>query len=191
MSDCLNVEIREMLPEFLHGRLDTQDRERVEAHLASCQECTEELATLQAVRAAFRYAPAIDTAAIVRALPPAHRHMSRGRHVALRIAAVISFISLGGISLAVARSFFGPKPTIMQVDSATRASLPDDSGTPSPLASASSTPVISFAGGVSDLGASDIETLITDLESIEPAPLPEPVDMSQAASGSGPGGGED
>ena len=188
MPDCLNVEIRELLPEFLHGRLDARDRPRVEEHLASCEECTEELATLQAVRAAFRQAPPVDTAAIVRALPRAHRHLSRRRHVALRIAAAVSFISLGGISLAVARSFFGPKPTIMQVDTA---ALPDDSGAPSTLVNASSTPVISFAGGVSDLGEADIETLITEIESIEPAPLPEPMDVTQGASGSGPGGTED
>lgn len=195
MSDCLNVEIRELLPEFLHGRLSPSARQRVEAHLAECQDCTSELALLRSVRAAFDRVPALDSAAIVRALPHPTRRAGRnrwGHRTALRIAAAVSFISLGGISLAVARSFFGSTPTIMQVDTAMRASLPGDTGESTALVSTSTTaPVISFAGGVGDLGADDIEALITDIESIEAAPLPEPVDVTQGEGAARSGGSED
>jgi Putative zinc-finger len=195
MSDCQNVEIRELLPDLLHGRLSAPARQRVEAHLAECQDCADELSLLRSVRAAFERVPAMDTAAIVRALPLPNRRVAGGiwgHRTALRIAAAVSFISLGGISLAVARSFFGPKPTIMQVDTAMRASLPGDTNESTVLVNTSTTtPVISFAGGVSDLGAEDIEALITDIESIEAAPLPEPVDVTQGEAAARSGGSED
>ena len=39
MSDCPNVEMRERLPEYLHGTLAASDRAALEAHLATCSEC--------------------------------------------------------------------------------------------------------------------------------------------------------
>src|SRR5512132_429831 len=122
MSDCTNVEIRELLPEYLHNRLSTSDRARVDAHLADCEDCPVELNTLLMVRRSLESAPVVDVAAIVRALPkPQRRSRFTRRSVPTtriwQIAAAISFISLGGISLAVSRSFFGDGPASV-VDSA-------------------------------------------------------------------------
>ena len=171
MSDCTNVEIRELLPEYLHDRLGASDRARVDAHLAGCEECRSELATLRSVRQALRVAPPVDVAAIVRALPKpnrqrqvARRSFSRTR--VLQIAAVISFISLGGISLAVSRSFFGGGPS-GAVDTLTTPSV-------ATVASASSQPAMTFAGGVSDLSSDDVESLLGSIESLEASPPVEP-----------------
>ena len=46
MSDCANVEIRELLPEYLHDRLGAPQRALVEAHLSDCEDCSAELGTL-------------------------------------------------------------------------------------------------------------------------------------------------
>jgi hypothetical protein len=75
MSDCADVEMRELLPELLHGRLDAASRARAEAHLATCDDCAAELALMRATRRAFA-APAIDLARIVSAV---ERGSSEGR----------------------------------------------------------------------------------------------------------------
>ena len=170
MSDCLNVEIRELLPEYLHGTLSDARRSAVAAHLATCEDCTEEVALLRMVRDAHTAAVRpVNVSAIVSALPrratrPVAVRSWRRSH-ALQIAAAISFIALGGISLTVARSFFNGTGAVAQ-DSVVVAGS---------STSAVETP-ISFAGGVSDLGDEDIEALISALESIEALPVTEPSD---------------
>ena len=159
MSDCPNVEIREQLPEYLNGTLSAHRRAEVEAHLAGCEDCSDELELLQLVREAYtEAAPAMNVNAIVSALPtraarPAIRSWRRNH--AFQIAAAVSFIAIG--SLAVTRSFFTTAPEIKQIDTVAIGETP-----------------ISFAGGLSDLGDEDVEALITALESIEALPVVEP-----------------
>ena len=173
MSDCLNVEIRELLPEYLTGTLSAARRAEVDAHVAGCAECADELTVLRLVREAYAEAPAVNVGAIVAALPrkssrPAIRSWRRSN--AFQIAAAVSFIALGGISLAVARSFFNGTTTVAQVDS-----------TIAP--NGAETPAISFAGGVSDLGDDDLEALLTALETIEALPVTETSDPPLTGSG--------
>ena len=173
MNDCLNVEIRELLPEYLSGTLSARRREEVWNHVTACDDCAQELALLQLVRQAYAEAtPTVNVGAIVAALPrkasrPAMRSWRRGP--ALQIAAAISFIALGGISLAVARSFFDRNP----------AATPPDSV----VAVMTDAPAISFAGGVSDLGDEDLETLLSALESMEALPVTETADPPLGGSG--------
>ena len=179
MSDCANVEIRELLPEYMHGRLGAADRARVESHLTGCEDCAAELTTLQTVRRVYSRVPAIDTAAIVRALPKSQRRAqvrSTHRPLAWRIAAAVSFISLGGISLAVARSFFegaSVPPEIVDTAALPRGdSLKVD--TQSGGGVRDTRPAISFGGGVDDLKTEDLEQLLSGIESLEAAPPVEP-----------------
>lgn len=168
MTDCLNVEMRELLPEYLSGTLSASRRSEVDEHLAACSECAQELVLLQHVRQAYAaMTPAVNVSAIVSALPrrtarPVVR--SWGRSHAFQIAAAISFIALGGISLTVARSFFGLGGTVATVDSVV-------------VSAASDSLAISFAGGVSDLGDEDLEALLSTLESIEALPVTEPPEL--------------
>jgi anti-sigma factor RsiW len=170
MTDCPNVEIREQLPEYLRGTLSAERHQEVEAHLAGCVDCAEELAVLRLVREAYSQAPAVNVSAIVSALPrPSSRPVVRSwrRSQAFQIAAAVSFITLGGISLAVARSFFNGNPP----------SAPSDT-----LVAMTETP-ISFAGGLSDLGDDDLEALLSALETIEALPVTEPSDPPLTGAG--------
>ena len=177
MTDCQNVEIRELLPDYLSGTLSAHRRSEVDAHLAGCDDCAEELALLRLVREAYtEAAPAVNVSAIVSSLPrPVSRPVSRPavrswrRSHAFQIAAAVSFIALGGISLAVARSFFTVSPDAAIVDTVA-------------VNSAADTP-ISFAGGLSDLGDEDVEALISALESIEALPVVEPSDPPLSGTG--------
>jgi anti-sigma factor RsiW len=127
MSECANVEMRELLPELVNDRLERHARARVEAHLAACEECAAELEALRVVRRIYARTPAIDTATIVAALPrpgarpaapviaidSARAARPARRFVPARLAAAITVIALGGTSLVVARrAFEGRAPTI-------------------------------------------------------------------------------
>ena len=52
MSDCANIEMRELLPDLAAGTLDAHAHARVEAHLVGCADCASELETLRLVRRA-------------------------------------------------------------------------------------------------------------------------------------------
>jgi anti-sigma factor RsiW len=74
MSDCPNVEIRELLPDYLSGTLSARRREEVWEHVTACDDCAQELALLQLVREAYAEAyaeamPPVNVGAIVAAIP--------------------------------------------------------------------------------------------------------------------------
>jgi len=110
MFDCANVEMRERLPELVAGTLDATTRARVEEHVAACPECASELETLRLVRAAFARAPKIDASRVVASLPRPRAVVAAPRRNAKvirwldwRIAAALTTITVGGLSLAVSQ----------------------------------------------------------------------------------------
>jgi len=70
MNKCLDSGIQEMLPDLAHGTLDQQSRIRVEAHLASCESCREDMVVIQTVKNAAVFAPTIDVQRVMRQIPP-------------------------------------------------------------------------------------------------------------------------
>ena len=204
MSECANVEVREMLPDLLHGALLGEVRDRVERHVSECSDCEAELALLASARRAMaaRPVPAVSVASIVRALPlpdrrpemrpemraamqpdvrlalqPAARR--RAPSMAFRLAAAVSFISLGGISVAVARSYFGAGETIVAdsvVSQRTDSVIPVAPATGAGVVPGASgtTRTVSMSAGISDLGDADLASLFGELETLEAAPAAEP-----------------
>lgn len=186
LTDCSNIEMRELLPDFLHDALSPAERARVEAHLATCAECAAEHALLKSARRAMAglRVPRVDTAGIVAALPrpmPAAEHrrtVARRSPMLFRLAAAITFISLGGISVAIARTYFGEAP-VTTVDSVMTWRSDPALGAPT-LARADTPRAASPAAGLSvhpsinDLGDADLESLLGELDLIEAAPLAEP-----------------
>lgn len=200
MTDCPTIEMRELLPDYLHDALTAPMRQRVEEHLATCAICAEELAVLRTARAVLSTIRArpIDTAAIVRALPrpgaprltlsspsretqppaPHSRVVPRRSPTVFRIAAAISFISLGGISVAVARSYLGSGPisvsdsAVARVDAPVRPALAlADSPT---VATPASSRGLTLHASLSDLDDAALESLLGALDDLEAAPLAEP-----------------
>src|SRR6267143_422903 len=70
MNKCIESDIQEMLPDLLHGTLANDGRMRLEAHLATCESCREELDVLRIVKGAAVFAPSIDVDRVVRQIPP-------------------------------------------------------------------------------------------------------------------------
>lgn len=187
MSECSTPTMRDLLPEYLHQRLDPAERQAVDAHLADCDECRLELAMLTSVRQAMQQrTPAIDTAAIVRALPrPARRRTARP--LMLQLAAALSFISIGGVSLVVARSFYDQRTgTVIEDTARTNTRLDSVPGGGTPVVAAGR-PGLTVGGGVADLGTDELEQLLGALESLEAVPSAEPDDVlsQEVTRGSG------
>ena len=71
MTECDNAEMRDLLPDLVDDSLSAREHEGVQAHVASCSACFEEVMLLRAMLAARPAAQGIDVARIVRALPRA------------------------------------------------------------------------------------------------------------------------
>jgi hypothetical protein len=110
MSDCSNAEIRDLLPDLMHDRLDAPTRARVVAHVEGCADCRSELELLRSLRGALdRGTPRVDVNRIVAALPKpgsVRPRQHRGWRVLndWRIAAAVTFIVAGGTSVLVIRN---------------------------------------------------------------------------------------
>ena len=99
MNDCPNADVRDLLPDLVHQRLDAETRAMVEAHVGQCADCSAELELLRQLRA-VRSTPRVDVASIVGALP-AYRAPARRSWVSWRAAAAITVLVAGASSVAV------------------------------------------------------------------------------------------
>jgi anti-sigma factor RsiW len=192
MADCSNVEIRELLPERAGGALSAADIARVEAHLADCGLCTAELALIQAARRSLRVAPVIDVARIASGVVAATTAPSRPqlvtsgarlstlrpaprlRWVGWKAAAAIAIAAAGIGSFAVWQSTDDTAPlpnagaVAVQPVPAAAAGATVSAPAPATVAVASAAQSaepaeLGVAGGLGDLSAGDLQSLLGDL----------------------------
>jgi putative zinc finger protein len=110
MSECTNGELRDLLPELVNDRLDAESRQRVEAHVASCADCADELALLRSLRPALTREPVVDTQRIAAAVlartagaashAPARAGIAVRWRVAIAAAALLAAGALGYVATA-------------------------------------------------------------------------------------------
>lgn len=127
MSDCPNGDVRDALPDYLHGRLDAARRREVESHLASCPTCRAELSLLRDLRDRVRHAPAVDAVAIASAIPPYRAPVRRAWSNGWRVAAALVAIAVGGTSIVVVRSRGREAPTELAASVRAATASPRDS----------------------------------------------------------------
>ena len=110
MNKCMNSDIQEMLPDLLHRTLADAARKRVEAHIATCESCQEDLDVLRTVKSAAVFAPSIDVDRVVRQIPPyrtivpAMERPASTRAVSWLVAASLVLVVLGGGSVLMIQS---------------------------------------------------------------------------------------
>ncbi|HEX2777945.1 MAG TPA: zf-HC2 domain-containing protein [Gemmatimonadaceae bacterium] len=179
MDDCTNVEIRELLPERASGALSAADLARVDAHLASCGLCTNELALIQSARGALRHEPRVDVARIAAAVrsvtaAPARPVLVGGartprqvrpRWVGWKTAAAVAILAAGGGTMlfwsgAETPTTPGPVQTTGVTPPVTAPSTSVSASVPAAPAS------LNVAGGLSDLSESDLRSLLDDIGSL-------------------------
>jgi anti-sigma factor RsiW len=171
MTDCPNGEIRDQLPDYVHGRLDAGERARVAAHVATCAACAAEVALLETTRRLqTAAAPRIDTARIARALPSppvrVARRRASSRLASWRIAAAIATVAIGGASIAVIRGITTPAGDRMPSAQPVAVVAPAE-----PTESSVALP---DAGHLSDLSDDDVESLLNDIEHFDGVPDADP-----------------
>jgi hypothetical protein len=165
MNDCQNVEIREVLPELVHGTLPEVERGLVQHHLDVCDDCSAELAIIRAVLRSS-VAAQVDVEHIVAAIPPYRRRSGGMRRVYMELAAAC-LIGAVGISALVVHNASSPAST---QQSAIVAGAGSAAGADAGLALVST----------SDLSDAGLAQLTQDLDNLQAIPTadPEPVTPS-------------
>jgi anti-sigma factor RsiW len=188
MNKCTENEIKELLPDLLHPTLAADTRARVEAHLASCEECREELEVLRTVQNAAVFAPVINVDSVVRQIPPyqkivpAVERPATTRVVSWLVAATMAIMVVGGGSLILA----GRDGVTGVVTAVSRPSAPAQptSGLSEPVGSISPaqtgvetaqphTHALALAADVGGLSDGSLEQLMTEMAQFDALPAAE------------------
>jgi anti-sigma factor RsiW len=202
MNKCTERDIKEMLPDLLHGALDADARARVEAHIATCGECTEELEVLRTVKSAAVFIPEIDVDRVVRQIPPyrtivpAVRTPARSRAVSWLVAASLVVVVLGGGSLLMNQK----TPIVGPVAKVDRPASPgggstrtNNSGELAPVATpkrpaTSPEPAphaLVLASSVDGLSDNNLRQLMNDMNGFDALPATEPGPAISVDNGDG------
>lgn len=163
MTDCPNAEVRDLLPDLLHGRLEGDARARVEAHLRTCADCREELDLLRSLRDAAP-APRVDVGRIVAALPAPRRRRVWNSHL-WQAAAAVLFMAVGGT--AVVHYVYRTHP-------ADTARVAVASTNDSAVGTAVGGVELSVGYGYTDLTDAQLQTLLQDVEKMTAVPMADP-----------------
>jgi anti-sigma factor RsiW len=207
MSDCMNAEVRDALPDLMHGRLSDLNTATMTAHVETCADCREELRLLEEIRASAPIAPRIDVSRIVAALPApmpaaadqlvasAPARARRSSSTLWKLTAAAALLVTGSLTFATARRQATADPVAATSVAAPVASAPAMSPAITqvaiaPVASAAIVPGsqtsqikpagLSLTGGVQDLSDDQLESLVKGLDNVEALPSgePEPVTIS-------------
>jgi putative zinc finger protein len=119
MNKCTESDIQEMLPDLLHRTLAADARARVEAHVATCEECREDLVVLRTVKSAAVFAPTINIQEVVGRIPPyrtigpAIERPVSTRVISWLVAASLAIAVVGGGSLVLTQRNVGSGPPVV------------------------------------------------------------------------------
>jgi hypothetical protein len=191
MTDCLNEEMRDLLPLLAHGSLAGAEADRVRAHVASCAACGVEFATLETSRLVLLAgAPKVDAAAIAlgvtRAVSTAaptlrverggasvtapRRSVWQSRHL---LAAAASLLIVASLSLRLLDRTPSTDDGLTPVDPVTVAAVD------SPATAPASTGGISVGASLMDLSSDDLSILLDEIERVDATITLEPATMRQ------------
>ncbi|HMG01176.1 MAG TPA: zf-HC2 domain-containing protein [Gemmatimonadaceae bacterium] len=200
MNKCTDSDIQELLPDLLHGALAEAEKARVDAHVATCESCQEDLDVLRTVKSAAVFAPSIDVDRVVRqiapyrAIVPAVEAPARTRVASWLVAATVALFVVGGGSVLMTRqNSSGTSVKLPAVDSGARIASTQSSA-PSRVPVATSNPKImepasshphalalaAEADGLSDRG---LVQLMNDMDTFDALPGSEPDPVISVDSG--------
>jgi hypothetical protein len=204
VTDCTNGEIRDLLPEYAHGRLQGEHLVAVRTHVASCALCTAELALLERIRTSLAPVPAVDIHAIVARLPapPARlqlvdstpsraprRRVFFARPV-VRAAAVLALVVGAGTW------YFTPDAMPVIGGPAVVGAAPSEASTPSEpaMGSTGASPAVAAAAGAelatsvtADLDEAELRGLLEAIDGLESVPAAEGEEIVRGLGNAGSG----
>ena len=187
MSECTNLEMRELLPDFVRGALSGPSSVKLEDHLAACADCRGELRFLRDARAVLSPIPSVDVPRIVAAIGRSSatrrdataavaearrrrtwRSAASSRRVWLAAASIVAVV--GAAVLASDRMRAPGSPDLPPV--VVEAEQPQAPTTPGREPTGQVTPrptqhELVMGGGVSDLADADLESLLQALDDVD------------------------
>ena len=176
MIECFSPEVRDHLPDLVHGRLGEVDTATMLAHIEACDACAAEVELLRAVRREAAIAPVIDVSRVVAALPapavrptveaPARTGQRVGLWKVLTTAAVVAIVAVAGTRLASDPAKIGVPSVAVDPVTAEANSV----AVPATQPGAS----LALVAAVDDLTDDEIEELLGELDAIETIPSAEP-----------------
>jgi anti-sigma factor RsiW len=184
MRDCVNGDVRDRLPELVHGRLEGAERATVESHVAECPDCAAEAALIRLVAGSAALAtPRMDTRRIAAALPaPILSSPAPLRRIAgaswMRWAAglVIAAAGIGAVQLfgGAERQNVASAERELPANSGERAIVrPVGSGVSGYTVGASRSGLV-LVGGIDALSLDQLEALVLGVETLSAVPALEP-----------------
>lgn len=207
MRDCPNGEIRDVLPEFVHDRLEPVEAARVRAHLATCETCEVEVALLRSLRDELR-APvavnvdAISAAVIARTTAPAMAPVAAPLAAPLAAAASAPVAGRAPVAVWARARWLRAAVLLVAVGGASvvtwqrmgEGSGPGQPGMPKPTQAlvpegTTGTSELSFAGDVSDLGDTELAQLEAAIAALESQPIGDVETSAEWGSTTTQGGG--
>ena len=201
MNKCTDSDIQELLPDLLHGALAGAEKVRVEAHVATCESCQEDLDVLRTVKSAAVFAPSIDVDRVVRQIPPyraivpAAEAPARTRVASWLVAATLALFVVGGGSVLVTRQtspatqIVGGGARVSQQIATTPQAVPSkavavtpDQKIPEPTAS-SHPHALALAAEADGLSDGGLVQLMNDMDTFDALPGSEPEPVISVDSG--------
>jgi len=188
MNKCIESEIQAMLPDMLHDTLTAAEKSRVEAHVARCEECEEDLEVLRKVKRSTVFTPSIDIDKIIRRIPPyqiippplerpvelpVEHPLERPRIASWLAAASLVLVAVVGGSMLLVRSDSREPTTAATITSQPAIVIP----APEIANAGSRTPALALASGVEELSDGSLVQLMSEMNGFDalPATDPEPV----------------
>jgi hypothetical protein len=200
MNDCDNAEVRDLLPDLVHGSLGAARRSGVEDHVRGCAACQRELDLLRAAQVLLARTPTVDIGRIVSALPkPPESGSQTGvpsswAHAgAWRRAAAITIAVTAGAAMGVGtRDWWTRQSTrssFAQTGAPAGDSAPAAVAVPQPPARRGDAAELVLAAGVQELDDAQLDALLREIEALDAVPSEEPLSVLPAfAAESGEGG---
>ncbi len=199
MTECLQTELKEKLPELAAGTLENPIE--VERHVALCPDCAAELEIIRAVRESAVPAPYINVSRIVRALPPApvpvREEKPWYRRASLQLAAAFLLVAGGAYSVRQAadrvalsgEATMAAAPVQQDAQSSAPNAAPPASTNASDASLAAARRVaeparsdIALVTGLDELTTQELTALLDDVDALAAVPVDEPVEFTPVAA---------
>src|SRR5688500_10997120 len=187
MSDCTNLEMRDLLPDLARGALSGSSLVAIEAHVATCSACRDELALVRKALGVLSAAPPVDTARIVAAVARstavrrdaaaavaqtrrrrASTFAAPGRRVWLAAASVVAIVSAAVLASNGDRTPGSSDlpPVVVHISEPSSPTSVGPEQTQSITGQPAARAELVMGGGVSDLADADLESLLEVLDDV-------------------------
>lgn len=171
MNDCVNGDIRDVLPELVSGTLPAADLARVQDHIRACADCAAEVELLRTARSAMRLAPTMNTTRIAAGVQASTAQRLAARRIPARVAGMASvslIVVLGAIGLWASRdtsrdTLREASPVAVAVEAPRRAQGPTQ---------------LALGGDMSQLDDDELLALMAELPGLEAIPGEEPASIT-------------